>query len=106
MATIINSKIIDAAYAELNYNHDFRALIRFAWINDRLFLPIFFLDNDQGKAIWRIFANCEVEVYSRGALDYFVPYDWLLKKRPDSQKALETMQNIAKPFRHKLSENP
>ena len=104
--TFINSEIADAAYVELTYQHDVSAQIRFAWINDRLFLPIFFLDDDQAEAICRVLADAQTEIYSRGSMDYFVPYEWLLKQRPDAARALETMRNIAEPFRHRLSADP
>ena len=103
---LIKSQIADAAYVELTYSYEVSALIRFAWINGRLFLPLFFLDNDQAEAICLVLADAQAEIYSRGSMDYFAPYEWLLKQRPDAAAALETMRNIAEPFRHKLSADP
>lgn len=103
---LINSQITDSVYTELSYRHEVNALIRFAWINNRLFLPIFFLDDDQAEAICRVLDEPQTEIYSRGSMDYFVPYEWLLKQRPDAARSLETMRNIAEPFRHKLSADP
>ena len=99
MATIINSQITDAAYIELNYNHDVQALIRFAWINDRLFLPVFFLDRDRARAISLALSDADVEIYSRGSQEYFVPCEWLLKQRPELAEFMEVIHEVTEPFR-------
>jgi len=99
MATIINSQITDAAYIELNYNHEVHALIRFAWINDRLFLPVFFLDRDRNMAISLALADANVEIYSRDSREYFVPCEWLLKQRPELAEFMETINEVTEPFR-------
>jgi|GEM_PF-2311661 len=106
MPTFINNRIADAVYVELIHCHEVHALIRFAWINDRLFLPLFFLNNDEAEAITMVLADSNVEIYGRGSMYYFVPYEWLRERRPDIAADLATMWNIAEPFRQKLLADP
>ena len=105
MQNIINSQTANIAYIELKHNKKCRIDLCFAWIDDQLFLPAAMLDNDPARAVSRaLVAN--IDVYSRGIPEYFIPYEWLKEQRPDLTELLENIREAAEPFRHKLTGNP
>lgn len=105
MPNILNHQAADIAYVELSHNHERQMELCFAWVDDRLFLPASLLNDDPAKAVSMVLKT-DIDIYSLGSLDYFVPDDWLKEQRPDLAELLENIREAAEPFRHNLEGDP
>ena len=105
MPNIINHQAADIAYVELTHDHEHRVELCFVWVDDRLFLPASLLDDDPAEAVSQVL-KADIDIFSLGSLNYFVPFQWLEEQRPDLTELLKNIREAAEPFRHKLEGDP
>jgi len=105
MPNIINHHAEEIAYVELTHNRKCRVELCFAWIDDRLFLPASLLNDDPAEAVSQVL-KADVDIFSLGSLNYFVPYQWLKEQRSDLAELLEHIRQAAEPYRRKFTFEP
>jgi len=105
MPNIINHHAEEIAYVALTHNRKCRVELCFVWIDDHLFLPASLLNDDPAEAVSQVL-KADIDIFSLGALNYFVPFQWLKEQRPDLAELLENIRAAAEPYRRKFTFDP